>query len=169
MRRGNPDFRADTQPVVTAAAEDINSAKHKAALDQLRVAQRYQVLFNSIDEGFTIIEVIFDHENRPVDYRFLEVNPVFETQSGLINVVGKTMSELVPDHDQHWFDIYGKVVLTGESIRLTEKAEAMNRWFDVYATRVGDDDSRTVAVLFKDVTAQKLNEIERERLLTRPP
>lgn len=165
MRTGENDSRTYTQPVVTAAVADTNSAAHKATMDQTHVALRYQVLFDAIDEGFTIIEVIFDKENRPVDYRFLEVNPVFEAQTGLANAAGKTAKELVPDIEERWPAIYGKVVMTGESIRFTEEVKAINRWFNVYATRVGDEGSRMVAVLFKDVTAQKRNEIERERLL----
>ena len=31
----------------------------------------------------------------------------------------------------------------------------MGRWFDVYATRIGDKSSLTVALLFRDVTAQR--------------
>jgi len=40
--------------------------------------KRYQTLFNSIDEGFCVLEMIFDADDRPVDYRFLETNPAFE-------------------------------------------------------------------------------------------
>lgn len=100
-------------------------------MDQSHVALQYQVLFDSIDEGFAIIEVIFDQENRPVDYRFLEINPMFEAQTGLANAVGKTIREFVLDIEERWPETYGKVVMTGESIRLTEEVKALNRWFNV--------------------------------------
>ena len=45
--------------------------------------ERYRNLFNSLIEGFCIIEVIFDNNNKPVDYRFLEINKTFEEQTGL--------------------------------------------------------------------------------------
>jgi len=48
-------------------------------------------------EGFCIIEMLFDSENRPIDYRFLEINSAFETQTGLHNAQGRRMRELMPD------------------------------------------------------------------------
>jgi len=67
--------------------------------------------------------------------------------------------------EQHWFDIYGKVALTGEPLRFIDGSAAMDRWFDLYATRVGGADSREVALLFTDITARREAEAERERLL----
>ena len=51
-------------------------------------------------EGFCIIEVVFDAEDKPVDYRFLEVNPAFERQTGLRNAQGKLMRDLAPNHER---------------------------------------------------------------------
>ena len=127
--------------------------------------ERYRTLFNSIDEGFCIIEMLFDNDNRPIDYRFLETNATFERQTGLVGAVGRTARELVPNLEQHWFDIYGKVALTGEPLRFIDGSAAMDRWFDLYATRVGGADSREVALLFTDITARREAEAERERLL----
>jgi len=65
---------------------------------------------------------------------------------------GKRIRELVPDLEEYWFDIYGKVAQTGEPVRFVNEAKPMDRWFDVYACRVGDRDSRRVAVVFNDIT-----------------
>lgn len=126
---------------------------------------RYRALFNSIDEGFCILEMIFDDADRPIDYRFLETNATFEQQTGLVDAVGRTARELVPNLEQHWFDTYGRVALTGEPMRFSEGSAEMGRWFDVYAARVGGSASREVALLFTDITARKVDEAERERLL----
>jgi PAS domain S-box-containing protein len=64
----------------------------------------------------------------------------------------------VPDLEQHWFELYGKVALTGEALRLVERSEAMGRWFEVYAYRSGGEGSKKVAVLFTDVSEQKKRE-----------
>jgi signal transduction histidine kinase/ActR/RegA family two-component response regulator len=64
-------------------------------------------LFESIDEGFCIIEMIFDKAGKPSDYRFLEINPMFEQQTGLRAAVGETVRKLVPLHEKNWFEIYG--------------------------------------------------------------
>jgi len=99
--------------------------------------ERYRTLFESIDEGFVIVEMIFDSDGRPVDYRFIEANPSFTLLTGLPpDALGKTARELVPDLEDFWFETYGKVALTGESVRFEHRAEPMGRWFDVHASRV---------------------------------
>jgi signal transduction histidine kinase len=127
--------------------------------------ERYRTLFNSIDEGFCVIEVLFDGNERPLDYRFLETNATFERQSGLVGAVGRTAREMVPNLEQHWFETYGQVALTGEPLRFVDGSAEMGRWFDVYAARVGGAGRREVALLFTDITARKEAEVERERLL----
>ena len=115
--------------------------------------ERYRTLFNSIDEGFCVIEVIFDKDEKPVDYRFLEVNPSFEKQSGLRGAAGKRMLELIPYFEASWFEIYGKVALTGEPVRFVNDSKTLNgRWFDVYAFRVGEPASRKIAIIFTNIT-----------------
>jgi PAS domain S-box-containing protein len=129
--------------------------------------ERYRTLFESIDEGFCIIEVLFDDSNTPIDYRFLETNPIFEQQTGLHQPVGKTVRQLVPDLEQFWIDTYGRVAQTGEDCRLENGSAAMNRWFDVYACRLGQPQDHKVAIVFKDISDRKRIEQEREQLLQR--
>jgi len=117
--------------------------------------ERYRTLFNSIDEGFCIIEMIFDMEGNPTDYRFLRVNPSFEKHTGLANATGRLMREMVPEHDQHWFDLYGKVALTGEPVRCEIAGKALGRDFDLYAVRTGNPEDHHVAVVFTDITDRK--------------
>ncbi len=120
---------------------------------------RYRTLFESIDEGFCILEVMFDEDDRPIDYRYVEINPAFEKHTGLEDALGKTVTELVPDIEPFWFDLYGGVALTGRPVRYADHAESMHRWFDVYAFRVGDPDERRVAVLFNDISERKHAEL----------
>jgi two-component system CheB/CheR fusion protein len=124
--------------------------------NQLRQSEkRYRDLFNSIDEGFCIIEMIFDDDGKAVDYKFLECSPSFEKQSGFKNAVGKRMRELYPEHEEHWFETYGQVAKTGEPARFENRAAALGKWFDVYAFRFGEPEENQVAVLFNDVTERK--------------
>ncbi|HEU4600415.1 MAG TPA: PAS domain S-box protein, partial [Steroidobacteraceae bacterium] len=120
-----------------------------------RAETRYRTLFDSIDEGFCIAEVKFDADGRALDYRFIEINPAFEKQTGLRDAVGKWMRELEPQLEQHWFDIYGQVARTGKPTRFVEYAHAMRRWFDVYAFRIGEPDRPLVAILFTDITEKR--------------
>jgi PAS domain S-box-containing protein len=117
--------------------------------------ERYRMLFESIDQSFCLCEMLFDENGEPIDYRFLEVNPIFEKMTGLQDAVGKTARELVPDLEAHWFDIYGKVVQTGESVRFENQSVAMNQWFDVNAFRVGEPQNHQFALLFTDTSERK--------------
>jgi PAS domain S-box-containing protein len=151
-------------------ARDITKRKQmEAALHKSEV--QYRSLFETLIEGFCTIEVIFDACGKPVDYRFLEINPAFEKQTGLRDAQGKLMRDIAPDHEAHWFEIYGKVALTGEPTFFENEAKALGRHFDVCAYRVGGADSRKVAILFNDITERKGSQrklqaqLERLRLL----
>jgi len=117
--------------------------------------ERYRTLFDSIDEGYCVVEVMFDGQEQPVDYRFLQTNPAFERQSGLRDALGRRMRELAPAHEAVWFETYGRVAMTGQPTRFQHRAEALHRWFDVYAFRFGAPENRQVAVLFSDITEQR--------------
>jgi PAS domain S-box-containing protein len=142
--------------------------RKRAQLELARSAQRYRALFESIDEGFCIVEVLFDADGRAYDYRFIEVNPAFERQAGLVNAVGRTIRELVPDIDDAYIDTYAAVVRSGEPIRFESHAKAMHRWFDAFAFPVGEPEQRRMALLFTDITERRRAQeavAEREREL----
>lgn len=162
------EFDKEYRGFVNLVAGQLETAQMRcqAAVDAHAVSEseeRYQTLFNSIDEGFSLVEMIFDENKNPLDYTFLEVNPTFEKQTGLVEAAGKTVRELIPNLEAHWFETYGKVALTGEPIRFINGSEALQRWFDVYAFRVGGDDSSKVGIIFNDITSRKKIELERER------
>ncbi len=119
----------------------------------------YRTLLDAMDQAYCVIEMLFDNEGTPTDYRFLEVNAAFIKMTGWPSAVGIRMRELAPNHEEHWFEIYGKVALTGEPIRFVQKAAILDgRWFDLYASRLGGPGSRKVAVLFTDITVRKQSE-----------
>jgi PAS domain S-box-containing protein len=130
-----------------------------AAIAELSASEaRYRTLFDTVDAGFTVVELVFDADNRALDYRFIEANPAFERHTGLIDAVGRTARELVPDLEAHWLELYGRVALTGEAVRFEKGSAAMGRWFDVHALRVGDADARRVAILFNDISDRRAAE-----------
>jgi signal transduction histidine kinase len=149
----------------TAHAE-LDDGRHASATERLRAAEeRYGALFNAIDQGFCTIEVRFDESGRAVDYRFLEVSPSFERQTGITRGEGRWMRDIAPDQDEHWFELYGAVATTGEPHRFESYSTPLGRWWSVYAFRIGDPSLRQVAILFNDITDRKRAEQEREARL----
>ncbi len=129
---------------------------------------RYRTLFESIDQGYCIIRVLLDGAGRCYDYVFEEVNRSFEYQTGLSGAEGCSMRSLAPGHEEHWFEVYGRIAVTGEAQRFELAATALKRWYDVYAYRIGEPEELRVAILFHDISARKraemaLNEADRHK------
>ena len=134
--------------------EDVT--ERKRAEEALRESEaKYHMLFDSMDEGYSIIQMLYDADGKPVDWRILEVNPAFEKHIGVAGAKGKTVRELGLAVEPRWMEIYGHVAETGESLRFEEHSEALRRTFDVYAFRIGAPDERKVAVLFTNITERK--------------
>lgn len=137
-------------------SEARKEAELETLLEELRKSEeKYHTLFETIDEGFCVIEVLFDEADCPIDYRFLEINAAFERQTGIKNAVGRRMREIAPKHEEYWFQIYGNVALTGEPVRFENLALALGYYYDVYAFRIGDPEQRRVGILFNDITERK--------------
>ena len=151
------------QDVTEVRRQEAQKRQVEAALRSSE--ERYRSIFESLDDGFCIIEVLFDDHGKPVDYRFLEANKAFVRHTGLEGAVGRTIRDFVPNHDEHWFQVYGKVVTTGEPLQYEDEAAAMGRWFEVLASRVEPPELRQVAVVFKDISARKKSEQQREHLI----
>ena len=142
------------------------TARRRAEVALRESEEKYRALFNSMDEGYCIIQMLYDAAGRPVDWRFLEVNPAFEKHNGLTNATGRTIREMVPDIEPKWAEIYGRVATTGESLRFEESSPTLDgRVFDLYAFRVGEPDGRKVAVLFINITGRKQHERRQAFLL----
>ena len=139
---------------------DITDVKH-AEIALVASEERYRTLFNGMDEGYCVVEIIFDANKKPIDYRILEVNPPFEKQSGLVNATGKTILELIPDCDPIPIAMYGQVAITGKPIRFEYEIKELDRWFDIYAFKIKSPDTinspehNKIAILFTNINARK--------------
>ena len=123
----------------------------------------YQLLFESIDEGFCIIEKVDSPAGVPSDFRYIAANPAFAAQSGVGNVIGKTIRETFPSELETWFDTYDAILDTGRAVRFERGLVTTGRVLELYAFRV-DAVSRRVAILFVDLTARRQVEADRSRL-----
>ena len=148
--------------------------ERRIAEDALRTsAERYRTLFNSIDEGFCVVQIVSNAAGVAEDYLFIEVNPAFEKHVGLVGAVGKTIRQLVPDIEPKWIETYAQVARTGKSVRFRESSPSLQqRCFDVYAFRFGPEGSPLVAILFANISEriaaeEALKESERLALIGR--
>ncbi len=133
--------------------------RKKIALALEKSEYRYRQLFDSLVSGFALHEIICDNSGKPVDYRFLEVNPAFLAMTGFKaeNIIGHTLLEIYPDTEPFWIERYGHVALTGEAAHFTEYSHIIEKYFEVtaYSPTHGQ-----FAVTFQDVTERKLAESE---------
>jgi PAS domain S-box-containing protein len=101
--------------------------------------------------------MLYDEDGKPVDYRFLDINPVFEQFIGLPKeqVIGKTVRAMLPKVQLKALETFGNVVSTGKPVNFENHSRDLNKWFDVFAykTRAGQ-----FAYMVIDITARKLTE-----------
>ncbi len=143
----------------------IDATRQFEAEQQLRASEeRYRTVFESIDEGLCVVEILHDASGNVCDYRFLEANPAFARHTGLRDSVGKTLRELAAGHEEDWFQVFGRVAASGAPLRFVTEAKALGRWYDVYATRIGPAESGRVALLFNDISERRHTEEELRRL-----
>lgn len=145
-----------------------NVTNRKVVEDTLRAREsQYHSLFNGMSEGFALHEIICDENNVPIDYRFLDVNPAFEKQTGLKreNLIGRLKSDILPDDDPYWVEAYGSVALTGNSIHFTNYSPPLKRYYEVFAYQPAP---MQFAVVFLDVTERLELERKSEYLASFP-
>ena len=145
------------------------SARYRAERELRDSEARYRTLFQSIDEGFCVVDMVLDAAGGAQDFRFRETNAAFHRHSGLGEVVGKLASEFVPAIERVWLDGLGKVASDGTPFRHHGRIDGLGRIVDIYAFVIDASEERSVAMLFRDVTERKRSEdalLERERFLT---
>lgn len=115
---------------------------------------KYHALFNNMVEGFAQCQMIYEN-NEPIDFRYIEVNNAFQELTGLKNVEGKLVSELIVNHkteNSKLFNLYDRVAKTGISERIETFVAPLERWFSisVYSTVIGE-----FLIIFDNITAHK--------------
>lgn len=129
----------------------------------LKSETRFSSLFNQMQEGFALHEIICDSKGKAIDYRFLGINPAFEKLTGLkrSEIIGKTVMEVMPDTEALWIERYGDVALTGNPIEFENYSAPLKRYYQIKSFCPAKNQ---FAVIFSDISERKRAEEElRER------
>ncbi|MES2990289.1 MAG: PAS domain-containing protein [Pseudomonadota bacterium] len=138
----------------------LDLTARKATESALRESQRrFQTLFDSIDEGFCVIEFLDGPHGPLSDYVHVSANPAYTANSGIPDAVGKRVRELVPLEAEAWVETYREVLVTGAPVRFERELVATGRYLELAAFRVEPPERRQVAVLFQDVTPRHRAEL----------
>ena len=113
---------------------------------------KYRSLFDNMSHGFAYCKLLYDEEGNAADFIYLDVNPAFEELTGLKNVVGKKITEVVPsikESNPELFEVYGRVVSTGRPEKFEIKIEPLKIWFSISAY---SPESGYFVALFDNIT-----------------
>lgn len=129
----------------------VERARAEGALHESQ--ERYRGLFDTMDQGFCIVEKFDTPSAGGSDYRYLEANPAFVRHTGLPDPVGRTIRELVPNADVETLDRYDRVVRTGQPERFESYISALDLWMEaeVFPAKAQGQ----LAVLFTKINARK--------------
>jgi diguanylate cyclase (GGDEF)-like protein/PAS domain S-box-containing protein len=142
---------------MAGTVQDITEQK-KTELKYLASEEKWRLLFENMTTGFALHDVICDVRGKPVDYRFLEINPAYERLTGLKagNVIGRTVLEALPGTEPYWIETFGRVALTGEPTDYENYSSELGRWYQVraFSPKIGQ-----FAVIVADITDRKKAEL----------
>ncbi|WP_175558907.1 PAS domain S-box protein [Paracoccus chinensis] len=142
------------QEVAERLWADLVRARVEAALRESE--KKYRRLFETMSEGFTVMEAVRDEVGRVVDVIFLAANQAWERQAGVAFVPGTRASELfVGSVSQEWIKTWSHVADTGEAHREEQYVASTDRWYETHYWRVAGNGGNVLAALFDDITVRK--------------
>ena len=118
--------------------------------------ERHRTLFETIDEGFCVIQFIDGPHGPLSDFVHLEANPAYMRHAGIPDVVGKTgRGKLAESEADAWVAILRGVLETGESVRFERELNTTDRYLEVACSRIEPAAKQQVAIIFQDISARK--------------
>jgi putative nucleotidyltransferase with HDIG domain len=122
-------------------------------------ATQFSTLFDTMREGVAYCRMIFE-DGEPVDWVYLQVNEAFGELTGLHDVLGRHVWEVLPElakTNPELYDLYGTVALTGVPVVFESNVVPIHRTLRLSVTSPGKGDFVSV---FEDVTDRVLQEQE---------
>jgi PAS domain S-box-containing protein len=155
-------YKAGERNVIQCNIRDITESQ-RSELALRESEEHYRSLFENMLNGFAFCRMHYE-ENRPLDFTYIEVNPAFETLTGLKNVKGRKVTEVIPgirETDPALLETYGRVARTGVSERFEIYVEALKAWFEIAVYSPKRDH---FVVVFDVITGRKRAEDDIRRL-----
>ena len=113
--------------------------------------EKFRLMFNQMVSASALFEIIFNNRGNPEDYRYIEVNPAFEHNTGKKKgqVIGKTLLEVFPETERYWLQSLEEVALTANPIEIENYHQGLDKYFHFSGFRPKEGQ---VAVTFIDIT-----------------
>ncbi|WP_170139502.1 PAS domain S-box protein [Larkinella arboricola] len=115
----------------------------------------YRMAFESMSQGFCLLEKVATAAGAPSDFRYLLTNHAFEEQSGLLQVVGKTLRQVLPAVEDSIMAQFEAVALTAQPVKFEGYITSLDRWMEVQVFPITDQVPTPIGVLFTNVTPRK--------------
>jgi len=156
-------FSLDGEHQVLVMLRDISGRK-RAERALVESESRFRLLFENMEEGFSLHEIIVNDVGEPVDFRFLEANASYEGHTGQkpMEIIGKTIIEVMPQVDRHQIKNYGAIALGGGPQVFEYFSKSFNKYMRVHAY---SPTHGQFATIFEDVTESKRAQEQIESLL----
>jgi PAS domain S-box-containing protein len=115
-----------------AIISDITELK-QVELKMIENEKQYKLLFNEMNSGCALFEMIYNNYNEPVDYRYVETNPAYERLTRLKkeDLIGKTARELIPNIENKWVERFGRVAKSGVPEMFEDYIREDDRYYEV--------------------------------------
>ena len=165
MKAGAHDYlmKDNLARLAPAVKREIRDAQVRR--ERQRSEQKYRSLFCHMKNGFTYCKMLYDEQNRPVDFITLEVNEAFERLTGLRDVLGRPVSEIIPgvrESAPQLFEVQGRVAWTGVAESFELEFKAIGKWLSV---SVYSPEREYFVAIFEDITERKRDEADREAMM----
>ena len=136
-----------------SSGEDITERK-RTEQTLLKSESRYRSLFENMLDGFAYCKMLFENQTSPIDFVYLEVNSAFERLTGLKNVVGKKVTEVIPGIKSYpeVIEICGRVALTGQPEKFEIDLKPLGAWLSV---SVYSTEREYFVAVFDNITERK--------------